>query len=78
MTTVVRAIYEERGFRLKKPLDLKLGQEVELIVREVRDIESDPAFDLASLAVETGVSDLATEHDHYLYGLPKRGTQIAE
>ncbi|MCK9631777.1 MAG: hypothetical protein M0R30_09035 [Methanoregula sp.] len=27
----------------------------------------------ASLAVTTDIPDLATEHDHYLYGLPKRG-----
>ena len=26
----------------------------------------------ASLAVKTGIPDLATEHDHYLYGTPKR------
>ena len=28
--------------------------------------------DLDSMAVETGISDLATQHDHYLYGMPKR------
>jgi hypothetical protein len=27
---------------------------------------------LDSLAVTTGITDLATQHDHYLYGLPKR------
>jgi len=31
-----------------------------------------PAFDIASLAVDTHISDLAAEHDHYLYGSPKR------
>ncbi len=25
-----------------------------------------------SKAVETGIPDLATEHNHYLYGIPKR------
>lgn len=28
--------------------------------------------DLDSMAVETGISDLATQHDHYLYGMPKQ------
>ena len=28
--------------------------------------------DLDSLAVETGINDLAVQHDHYLYGTPKR------
>lgn len=28
--------------------------------------------DLDLLAVETGINDLAAQHDHYLYGVPKR------
>ena len=28
--------------------------------------------DLDVLAVDTGISDLAAQHDHYLYGSPKR------
>lgn len=33
---------------------------------------SDAAFRLSELAVPMGVADLAAEHDHYLYGTPKR------
>ncbi len=73
----VHAVYEGKTFRLKHPLDLKPGQEVELIVKEVEPVESDPSFDLASLAVETGITDLAVEHNHYLYGVPKRGAKDA-
>jgi len=36
------------------------------------DVEKDPAFDISSLAVTTDIQDLSIEHDHYLYGLPKR------
>ena len=61
----VHAIYEGKTFRLKHPLDLKPGQEVELIIREIEPVESDSSFDLASLAVDTGITDLAVEHDHY-------------
>lgn len=28
-------------------------------------------FDMGALAVETGITDLATNADHYLYGHPK-------
>ena len=38
----------------------------------VRPEESDPADDLSSGAVDMGPSDLAHQHDHYLYGTPKR------
>ncbi len=40
--------------------------------------ERDKAWDtlaqfVEECAVETGVADLAQQHDHYLYGKPKRG-----
>ena len=28
--------------------------------------------DLDKLAIDTGISDLADQHDHYLYGVPKK------
>jgi tetratricopeptide (TPR) repeat protein len=46
-------------------------------IKELEPAEKDPSFDLASLAVETGVTDLAVEHNHYLYGTPKRGKKNA-
>jgi hypothetical protein len=33
---------------------------------------SDPAFNLSQFAVSTGRRDGAAEHDHYVYGSPKR------
>ena len=32
----------------------------------------DPLEGIAEDAVATGISDLATQHDHYIYGTPKR------
>jgi len=32
---------------------------------------SDPLLEMAALAVETNIRDLATNIDHYLYGHPK-------
>jgi len=34
--------------------------------------QEDPADGLGDEAVCTGIADLATQHDHCLYGLPKR------
>ena len=33
--------------------------------------EDDPLFDMGKYAVKTGIRDLATNADHYLYGHPK-------
>ena len=35
----------------------------------------DPVYRLGDDAVDAGVSDFADEHDHYIYGTPKRGEQ---
>ena len=35
------------------------------------DTDSDPVFGISALAVDTGIADLATNIDHYLYGHPK-------
>jgi len=33
---------------------------------------SESLLNLEDIAVETGISDLAEHHDHYLYGVPKK------
>ena len=67
------AVYKNGVFAPTKrtKLNLREGQRVELIIAKNNE-EYDPAFALADLAIETGISDLAREHDHYLYGTPKR------
>lgn len=41
------------------------------------DLEDDPLMKLiAECATDTGIGDLAHEHDHYLYGTPKRGDYV--
>lgn len=34
---------------------------------------ADPLLEMTSLAADTGIPDLATNIDHYLYGHPKAG-----
>lgn len=38
---------------------------------EIDDDKLDPIFRMDELATDTGISDLATNIDHYLYGHPK-------
>lgn len=35
----------------------------------------DPVYRLHELAVETGIADLAAEHEHYAYGTPKKSAR---
>ena len=74
-TKTLHAVFDGKVLKPVKPVDLKVGKRYVLSVesmQEVTDVEKDPAFNLSSLAVKTNISDLSTEHDHYLYGLPKR------
>lgn len=78
MTTTVRAVFDGKVLRPDRPIDLEINRHYVLNIEplkkteQIDSVESDSAFDLASLAVKTDVPDLATEHDHYLYGTPKR------
>ena len=35
------------------------------------DADVSPIYQIAEYAVDTGISDLAAQHDHYLYGVGK-------
>ncbi len=77
MTKTVHAIFDGKVFCPKEPVDFEVnGHYILQIQPEVHsrnsEIESDPAFDLSSIAVKTEIPNLAAEHDHYLYGVPKR------
>lgn len=81
MTRKVHAVFDGKVFYPEEPVELEINGHYVLNIEPVkkeksiennRNVESDAAFDLASLAVKTGIADLATEHDHYLYGTPKR------
>jgi hypothetical protein len=47
--------------------------ELELAAPSEGQREKEPLFRMGDLAVETGIPDLATNIDHYLYGHPKVG-----
>ncbi|MDD1687880.1 hypothetical protein [Methanoregula sp.] len=76
MTKTMKVIFDGSVFRPSGPVHLEAGKKYAITVvslPEDPDVEKDPAFDISSLAVTTEITDLATEHDHYLYGLQKRG-----
>jgi predicted DNA-binding antitoxin AbrB/MazE fold protein len=79
---VIHAVYENGVFRPNEPVSLPENCQVELVLREMSAVNS-PAVagtPLASLAAIAGShsenpampTDLASQHDHYLYGTPKR------
>lgn len=81
MTTNLKAIYENGVLRLKEPLSLPDGVEVDVQVTASDqgngDLKASEAkWDaltqlIADCAIDTGVEDLASQHDHYLYRTPK-------
>jgi len=68
----VRAIVENGVIKL--PADVKLpdGEVFIQFSDDTHDIEGDSAYRIGDDAIDMGVSDLASEHDHYIYGTPKR------
>jgi predicted DNA-binding antitoxin AbrB/MazE fold protein len=75
MTASVEAIYENGVFRPLNELGLREGARVKIAVLLTDSETSDPAYNLSELAEETGITDLATNIDHYLYGLPRQSDE---
>ena len=71
MNQPVEAIFENGVFRPLSQVDLPEGERVRLTVVASRTETKDPADNLAEIAEETGIADLATNIDHYLYALPR-------
>lgn len=81
MTTRV-AVVKKGQLVLKKPLRLPDGTQVKVHIEKQNgqaakkkskaEDETDPLLWAAEHAIDTGIPDLAAEHDHYIYGSPKR------
>ena len=72
MTARIDAVFQGGVFWPLQPLDIAEGERVQLTITSTGHERVDPAADLSDLEVDTGISDLATNIDHYLYGLPKQ------
>jgi hypothetical protein len=73
MSTVVTVTFDGRTLLPESPLDLKPNTQYVVTIEPLTIAEGD-AWDV--LEAMTGVvdapEDWAAEHDHYLYGTPKR------
>lgn len=81
----VRGVYRNKVVRLPQPISARDGQDVIVVFldedTEAIPLVASPSADETDWAaferltevhtVKTGISDLAHQHDHYLYGKPK-------
>ena len=66
----VREAFVENGqLVLREPLPLPDGTVVKVRVEEPGE---SPLLEIARNAIDMGVEDGAEQHDHYVYGTPKR------
>ena len=76
MTVQQQLIKEIEGLPMdaqKKVLKLVHFVKEELLPSQAKKAKGMNALaDADKFAVETGISDLSSQHDHYLYGVPKR------
>jgi hypothetical protein len=89
MVKKLKVLYDGDVLRPQESVDLKTNTYYQATIQEDAD-ESLPdeaastagqeaEFPLAKFtkyAIDTGISDLAQQHDHYLYGTPKRWTTL--
>jgi hypothetical protein len=71
----IKAIYDGKRVKLLEPVELPADTPLEIIVKKKpsgRKRSRDGWDSLGNNAIDLGVSDLAEQHDHYLYGSPKR------
>lgn len=73
-------VIDETGERTAVQLDVQVWESIVSLLRQSETEENGHAkisWDtfmhvLADSVVDTGIPDLSVEHDHYLYGSPKR------
>ena len=79
---IIEAVYEKGVFRPMQKVDLEDGEKVEITIKSEaeRDLAYeipyiDSAADFSDITIDGGPPDLATNIDHYLYGLPKQTSE---
>lgn len=70
----VKAIYDGSSFKVHEPLDLELNTEYLLTVEKKSSEKPVHAIEflIQNAGTISGPSDFSEEHDHYLYGTPKK------
>lgn len=76
MATTMDVVFDGSVLRPIDEIKLIPGKKYTIIIDSEGDYEKnpelDPAFNIASVSVDTGIPSLAREHDRYLYGTDKR------
>lgn len=75
MSATVTMRFDGEVFRPTEPLDLPANTEYRVTIEAIEQAEPSadrPLMKYLDLVVDMGISDLAEQHDHYLYGTPKR------
>jgi predicted DNA-binding antitoxin AbrB/MazE fold protein len=78
MTRTIDAIYDGQVLRPLVPLDLQPNERCRITIESQTPSQAVGkkiprcVREILEMAEDLGVPDLAQQHDHYLYGLPKR------
>lgn len=77
MTTAVKAIYGNGVFKPKEPVELQERTEVEVLIPTPPPVDADDPRGWKTAAeligfIDDAPSNMAENHDFYLYGLPRR------
>jgi len=71
----IKAIYDGKQVKLLEPVSLPANTPLTVVVKKkpVERKQKKDSWDcLGNDAIDMGISDLAEQHDYYLYGIPKR------
>ena len=63
---VLRLIKEIEDAFVREGISIEIEKDI------VTSEDSWDGLDVSAISVDTGIEDFAENHDHYLYGLPKR------
>ena len=74
--TAIKAHFDGKVLVPDEPLDLPIGQQLQVLI-EPTTTDEPPLVGLARLLAKfpsdpNSPGDVAAQHDHYLYGTPKR------
>ncbi len=74
MTQTITAHFDGRDIVPDEPVQLRPGQPLRVQLELVPEASPAPFSELLSLAADLpdAPTDLSEQHDHYLYGSPKR------
>ena len=76
----VKATYDGSSFKILEPLDLEPNAEYILTIEKKKQEKPVHAIEflIKNAGIIHGPSDFSEEHDHYLYGTPKKGKKLNE